>query len=274
MRILKFFSLILFIILLMIIVFWAIFPSISPTWTGFGPYEQSQGPRSKTLWDWFELLIIPLILAVGIWWLNIQDKESKDRVEIDRQNHDTLEKYLDCMTTLLLKDDLRNPKTNSETIKIARIRTLSVLRSVDGSKKGQILQFLYESGLIFENPIINLNGADFTNALLVGANLQNAEIRGVIFINADFTDANLTNCKLQGCNFTGAIFSKCTFEKTDLSQTLFNNTNCSNIDLRSSCVWAMTFDNAKTINVRLLQQQDKDIGSMRKINRKGLIYEE
>src|SRR5436305_4429763 len=37
-------------------------------WTGF---------RGKTLWDWMQLLVIPIMLAVGGFWLN-QIQKSRD----------------------------------------------------------------------------------------------------------------------------------------------------------------------------------------------------
>ena len=49
-----------------LIAYWAITAYTAPQWTGFGPYdENASGPRAKTLWDWMELLIIPVVLAGG-----------------------------------------------------------------------------------------------------------------------------------------------------------------------------------------------------------------
>jgi hypothetical protein len=47
---------------------------------------------------------------------------------------------------------------------VARARTLTTLSRLDGSRKGSLLQFLYESGLIYKDkPVLNLSGADLTN---------------------------------------------------------------------------------------------------------------
>ena len=51
-----------------LIIFWALFPTSAPAWTGFAetdhPLYTGRSP-AKTLWDWLGLLIIPLVLAIG-----------------------------------------------------------------------------------------------------------------------------------------------------------------------------------------------------------------
>ena len=38
-------------------------------WTGFGPETSEPKQHAKTLWDWLQLLVIPLMLAIGGFWL-------------------------------------------------------------------------------------------------------------------------------------------------------------------------------------------------------------
>jgi hypothetical protein len=47
-------------------------------WTGFADYEppSSDYVRGKTLWDWLELLIIPLFLAGSAFYLNRSEREA------------------------------------------------------------------------------------------------------------------------------------------------------------------------------------------------------
>ena len=130
------------------------------SWTGFGDYTTSTGNfvRGKTLWDWMQLLIIPLFLAVGAIAVNRSEKEierqrAEDRAKLereiatDRQQETALQAYLDRMTELLLKDKLRTRK-NKEARNVARIRTLTALRGLDPTRKGLVLRFLQEAGLI------------------------------------------------------------------------------------------------------------------------------
>ena len=68
-----------------------------PTWTGF---------RNKTVWDWLQLLIVPLVLAIitlAFTWqqdarqqrIENQRAESDRGLEEQRAQQDTLQSYLD-----------------------------------------------------------------------------------------------------------------------------------------------------------------------------------
>src|ERR671910_2393867 len=81
-------------------------------WTGFG---------DKTFWDWLQLLsalAIPVVLAAaGFWFTAQQDQrqeaiekqraESAQEIEEQRAQDEALQAYLDQMSTLLFKEDLR-----------------------------------------------------------------------------------------------------------------------------------------------------------------------
>ena len=84
---------------------------------------------------------------------------------------------------------------DAEVRKIARVRTLTVLRRLDGLRKGSVLQFLHESGLIDKGKrIIDLRGAH-----LGGANLDHADLR-----SASLRDADLAETYLFGAHLAGA----------------------------------------------------------------------
>ena len=181
-----------------------------PDWTGFGEYispavlpNQTFQP-AKTLWDWMQLLIIPAILVGGAYWLNesarkqeieIAEKSAETEREIasDNRKETALQTYLDKMTELLLDKKLRESEVNSEIRAVARARTLTVLRRLDGERKGALLQFLYEADLIDKDKIaINLNGAKLSFAYLNGANLGWADLGGAILNGAKLGWAKYT----------------------------------------------------------------------------------
>ena len=130
-------------------------------WTGFAEYSgsvSSRFDRPKSLWDWLDLLLVPLLLALGAWLLNrsarTREQEAEERrveeqqkIEEDRSRDDALQKYLDTITDLL-NDGLRESEQDDVKRIIARARTLTVLRQLDEERKGLLLQFLSESGLI------------------------------------------------------------------------------------------------------------------------------
>ncbi|HEY9659000.1 MAG TPA: hypothetical protein V6C65_11150, partial [Allocoleopsis sp.] len=104
--------------------------------------------RNKTLWHWLELLIIPVVLAVGAALIQWQSGVRQEAVATDRNRQETLATYLEQMTALLIDRELRTSKPDSDVRAIARARTLTVLRELDSERKGQLILFLAEAGLI------------------------------------------------------------------------------------------------------------------------------
>ena len=195
--------------------------------TGFEP---------KTLWDWMDLLLVPLVLAIGGWWLNKTQKDSEreqaeknreedrrraeQQAELERQiarerrEQETLEQYFDRMTELLLKWDLREKAETdeeSEVRSLARSRTLAVLRNLGPERRGNVIQFLYESNLISDRgngtSTIDLAGADLSGAQLswanlTGVNLRNADLSRAELIGANLAEADLTKADLSSADLT------------------------------------------------------------------------
>jgi len=93
-------------------------------WTGLGSYtfpkrEDQEFQRSKTLWDWIGVLIVPVVLAVGgFWFSQVQSTNEQQRAEErarteraiaeENRREDVLQAYLDQMTELLLDRGLRS----------------------------------------------------------------------------------------------------------------------------------------------------------------------
>jgi hypothetical protein len=108
-------------------------------WTGFGAYTPPEKPdtgyqRAKTTWDWLELLIIPIVLAVGGFFLNRTERMNAEKAAEQRAQDGALQAYLDQMTQLLLHEKLpvRASQPDDEVRSVARARTLTVLRVLDG----------------------------------------------------------------------------------------------------------------------------------------------
>jgi hypothetical protein len=137
----------------------AYFAAVFPAWTGFGPPPvDAQGqelPHAKTLWDWLGLLLVPLVLAVGGYFLTrsenryaLQLQERRDeearKLEAERAQDAALQAYLDQMTQLLLHEKLplRTSQPDDEVRSVARARTLTALGVLDGLRKRTVLQFL------------------------------------------------------------------------------------------------------------------------------------
>ena len=229
-------------------------------WTGF---------QTKTLWDWMDLLIIPIVLALGAFFLNrseraIERENNNNRAEFDRQIADerrvedrklaeeranlereiakdqqqeqALNTYLDRMSELLLEKELRTTK-NSEVRNVARTHTLKILQVLDKFRKGVVIKFLYETSLITgKEPIIKLNDAELSEVELPSSNLNGINFEGAILIKANFTDAKLDasifeKAIAKNANFLRANLKSANLKKADFQYCNLHESNLQGADL-------------------------------------------
>ena len=153
-------------------------------WTGFNGNTKS----GKTLWDWLNLLgvlAVPVVVGFGAVWFTTRQGKVADAENKDNQRETALQAYIDKMSELLLEKYLRDSAEEGEVRKIARIRTLTVLRSLDTKRKASVLQFLYEAYLIGyptvnAQSIVGLSGADLSGTDLSFAKLSGANLSGAL----------------------------------------------------------------------------------------------
>lgn len=218
-------------LIILALIYWAILPEKSPEWTGFGTYENIQGKiRYKTLWDWLELIIIPISIGLFVWVFKEFEKEENKRAELEKSRDATLDSFMKIMSELLIQNDLAcNP--DQKKIAIVRTRINMCLAQLDGYRKGLILQFLYESNLIDIEPKLKLLGANFNNVVLNNIVLVNAEIRGAYFDNSYINSANLQGVVLNSCSFKNSDFTGSQMINADLGYTNLTNAKLKNMDL-------------------------------------------
>jgi uncharacterized protein YjbI with pentapeptide repeats len=208
-------------------------------WTGFGA---SKSRSSKTLWDWMQLFLIPLMLAIAGFLLNRAQQRREQhmakanraqdqKIADDRQQEAVLEAYLRQMASLLLDKKLREPEQEGAR-QVARAQTLTALRRLDGTRRRALVEFLYEAQLIgypapdehgsiaTHPPMIALEKADLheanlVEAFLLGANLGGADLRG-----ADLRGAYLALVKLGWANLTRADLTGADLRGADLHEAL------------------------------------------------------
>jgi uncharacterized protein YjbI with pentapeptide repeats len=192
-------------------------------------------PFGITLWDWAELLIVPLVLAGGGLWFNQwqQDRDRKlatqqqdrDRkLATQRAQDEALQAYFDHISQLLTDRDrpLRRAQLGDGLSTVARARTLTTLRQLGAEGKSSLLQFLYQSGLIWRRgPVVSLAEADLSEAKLSWANLRKADLSW-----ADLSDAKLSWADLSGTNLRSAIL-----RKADLTYALLSGVDLTGANL-------------------------------------------
>jgi uncharacterized protein YjbI with pentapeptide repeats len=208
----------------------------------------------KSLWDWLQLLIVPVVLSLitvaFAWQQDIrQDQIESQRAKAERElagqrtQDEALQAYLNQMGSLLLEKDLRKSKEDSEVRTLARARTLTVLGRLDASGKAAVMEFLVEAELVHRvegrGPIIRLGSADLRGANLsdpdeisLGCGLtcyypgQVVSLRG-----ADLAFANLTNAQLYRADLIDANLRGANLGDADLRGAFLKDANLSNANL-------------------------------------------
>jgi len=209
------------------------FSKTTTTSTARGITTTTEYPLTKTLWDWLQLFIVPIVLAIGGFWLNQiqksrEEKAAKQRTEVeqeiasDKQREDALQEYINKMSELLLEKKLRESTEGSEARTIARVRTTTLLSRLDAERKGSVVRFLYESDLIHKGKrIVDLSGADLTKADLHVADLRGVDLRG----------AKLRRSFLRGINLIEANLEEIDLSRTDLDIAHLSGTILTNAHL-------------------------------------------
>lgn len=189
---------------------------------------------------------------------NEQAQAEKERAE-DRQRDDALEAYINSISDLLVgkslsilaKQKARGLLTNTDRdlldagMNVIRARTLSIFRRftdykdskrTDGDRKGSVLLFLYETGLITNmkedeqgqedtepkqfQALLSLKSVYLTHAYLRGTNLRGADLSHAYLLNADICYADL-----RGASLTHALLARALFGHTDLSGADLSHAN-------------------------------------------------
>jgi uncharacterized protein YjbI with pentapeptide repeats len=242
---------------------------ITITSTSTGNYTATLSQPPKSLWDWLQLLgvlAIPAVVALGAAWYTAQQGKASERENTDNQRETALQTYIDNMSELLLHEKLRDSAEEDEVRKIARVRTLTILARLDANRKRSVLQFLYESGLLFkDNRIIDLRSvglrvadeqfrklgewdlrgaglyaADLSEASVGAANLREVILSGVYLPSIDLSGSDLRGADLRRADLNeadlgGAMLSGADLHGADLSGGAdFSGADLSNANLKAA----------------------------------------
>ena len=161
----------------------------------------------KTLWDWMQLLFIPLVLVVGGYFLNRSEKSreikaAKERANLDREiakirNEEiALSEYINRMSELIITNNILTLK-HAKLRNVARTRTIAILNRLTEKRITIVINFLKESCLIssksqnLDNEIVDLKNAELSSFDLSKANLSLVILEGANLREANLTGANL-----------------------------------------------------------------------------------
>jgi uncharacterized protein YjbI with pentapeptide repeats len=179
------------------------------------------GFTGKTLWDRLQLLgvlAIPVAVALGTLWFTTKQSQVSSSENKDNQRETALQAYFDKISDLLIANHLDESAGNEQIREITRLRTLTVLRRFDAERKGSVLMFLHESGLISKDKcILDLRSADLRNAYLGGANMGGTRLSSVNLSNAILNLADLHRADLSYADLSHALLSYANLSRAKLN---------------------------------------------------------
>ncbi|MBW4483569.1 MAG: pentapeptide repeat-containing protein [Tildeniella torsiva UHER 1998/13D] len=250
-------------------------------WVGVSDYtspqvtEGQEYQRAKTLWDWMELLIVPIALSGGAWMLSERQRSIEESQAEERRRQADYENYLAKVWEILEKYNSPDSLNNSDFAKSTlRAWTLGVLRNIDSRRKGNVIQYLYETGLIIGASCpVNLRKADLSGANLQGfflpginlsesnlqkANLKDAVLGGEFSINekdlAKYISDDSKSAILDGLK-SGKLLSAI-LTGADLTQANLEGSNLEGVVWKDAVLYGASMRNAK-LNLQELQQVAK-----------------
>lgn len=209
------------------------------------PPESPRPPgRSRTQWDWLQLLLVPIILIAGIGWLSFQQAQSN--LQLSRQQHNTalqiadtqqqgtiLSSYESNIAEMMLHDGLRTSQPNSTVALVAEVNTATTLRQLEPAGKGNLLRFLYETALINNDThVIGLSQLDAHNANLVNIDLRDTYLFGLDLHGSDMRGINLSYATLNYASLANTNLAGADLHGSDMRNTDLTGANLNGADLK------------------------------------------
>ena len=242
----------------------------------------TEQPPAKTLWDWLNLLgvlAIPVVVGIGAAWFTTKQGKESDRENTDNQREKALQDYIDKISELLLHEHLGNqfpspePPTPQVQV-IAQARTATVLRTLDPNRRGSLIQFLSQAGILntcIQNALVeidlhkaklqllNLSNINLGSANLVEAELYMTDLSKANLYQANLTQAYMSRANLERANLNQATLYQATLYKTNLNSANLEKANLSNAYLRGANLSEANLKGAIGITNEELEKQAKSL---------------
>jgi uncharacterized protein YjbI with pentapeptide repeats len=232
----------------------------------------------KTVWDFLQLLIVPAVLILLGFAFSAYQAARDDEREDERAKQaatlaravrmdETLQDYLTQMGGLILDEQLgRNREAGDGVRDVAQTLTLTVLRRLNGSRKGEVVRFLADANLVNDpEPTIALRDADLRGAELRGASLPDvvfdaADLRGARFDDSVLDLTRFEGARLSRASFAGASLAGVDFTLADLRHASFARAQMTSrrtfhgdeqrVDFGGACISAAVFSRGDTRGAR------------------------
>jgi uncharacterized protein YjbI with pentapeptide repeats len=174
-------------------------------------------------------VIATITAGIGLANLRLTRRNLEQQRELEEQRAQSaaLQSYYEQIGNLLSDKELHSTE-RSEIRELARGQTLTVLQSLDASRKKTLLAFLHGAQLIGpKNPAVELSGADLMYAKLQEAFLPYANLSDVNLHEANLRDSNLHGANLQDAILYGADLQGASLQEADLQGADLQEANLS-----------------------------------------------
>ena len=145
----------------------------------------------------------------------------------------------------LFLDKSFEQNTNKSVLQI-EIQTITVLRHLDTARKKDVIDFLYQNGLIRHDRPFNiklheadLSGIQFRKSSRGFCSFQNISLKGIYAENMVFED-----CVLFGAVFDSAHIYGATFKSCSLAYSQFSGTNLTQVNFHNNHLYKVNFKGA------------------------------
>jgi len=205
-----------------------------PVWTGLGygkkpikgheyekvVFEEETHPKSyelqpgKTLWDWLQLLIIPIALASVALIFNAQQQSMNQQLAQQSRQEQVVDAYIDRMSNLLTSDhSLHDSEPGDPKRAAAQAITLTALERLDSNHKSIVILFLYRADLLkyhfYKQGETTCGKPSDLRVKLADEQpvitLSQGNIEGVTINDLDLSCIDLHNTHLEGSNFSASV---------------------------------------------------------------------
>ena len=221
-------------------------------------------PR-KTLWDLFQLFLVPLVLALVVVAFNVgqastsqqladQSQQKQTQLADQSQQEQVVNTYIDQMSNLLLQHNLHDSKLGDPIRAVAQALTLAALSRLDSAHKNIIILFLYRADVLkyhyYKNKETecgdpNVLKKRFSDELPI-ITLSQGNIAGVAINNLSLACIDLHNMHLEGSNFATSDL-----DRADLGLSFAMNADFSYASMNSANLYFLDLENAHLQRTKL-----------------------
>ena len=195
--------------------------------------------QDKRLWDWLELLLVPLLLGASVATLELLEDRRQELNLNEQYKQQILRDYFKDLNDLIFNEDafslLRESGSYDPRRELLGSRTVATLDILaeDRGRKIQVVRFIGNSQLSALIPIrranlaeldlsfVNLRKADLRVTDMSGTNFEGADLRGSYLCGSDLSRSNFQGTKLEGAYYSEeTTIPKGTLTRTQLDSMM------------------------------------------------------